>query len=244
MHRDLREFLDLVAADALRVIAALGENDHTEPAGITGLVKDVELVVDTPDIGNADGLLPTRAVEMVLRIGHRPGRVELPGDLGELEIGLAGARFVSHSPENHRWVVAISSDEIAELSSRRPSPTAARANTLPGCEFGIDHESELVAGIEKGRALRVVGEPDIVAAVVLEQSGVGAMDLGGQCAAETRDGLVPVGPVEIDPGVVEVEPVPSAKLGAGDPEANANGVHRSGGVLQPSFRPVEVRVVG
>jgi hypothetical protein len=52
--------------------------------------------------------------------------------------------------------MSISQNEIAHLPSRRPPPTAGRTDALPGRDLGVDHDAELIAGVEKGRMLRVV----------------------------------------------------------------------------------------
>ena len=51
--------------------------------------------------------------------------------------------------------------------------------------------------------LRVVRESDEVASVVLEKSGVRPMELLRQRVAESRNGLMPIAAVEIDPRPVE-----------------------------------------
>ncbi len=66
-------------------------------------------------------------------------------------------------------------------------PAARRTDALPGCDLGVDHDAELVAGVEKHRRLRVVGESHEVATQVLEDLGVAALQFVGEGAAETQE---------------------------------------------------------
>jgi hypothetical protein len=92
--------------------------------------------------------------------------------------------------------------------------------------------------------LGVVGEADEIAAVVLQELGVGAVELLGQGVAEPGNRLVSVAAVEIDPLSVEKEAVIGPELGTGDPEPDSHDICDPAVGLEVTFRPVEVWIVG
>jgi hypothetical protein len=89
-----------------------------------------------------------------------------------------------------------------------------------------------------------VGEANEVAAVFLEEVGVGTVELLGQRVAEPGYRLVPVAAVEIDPRVVEEKAFVRSELGAGDAEADPHDVRGAFVGLQAALGPVKLRIVG
>jgi len=169
--------------------------------------------------------------------------VELPSDLAHLQVSLARAGLVAHAPDDDRRMVTVTEHHVAHLTPRRSAPPAGRADALPRGDLSVDHDSELVAGVEKGRVLGVVGEADEVAAVVLEEAGVGTVELLGQGAAEPGNRLVPVTTVEIDTLTVEEEAFVRSEFGAGDAEADPQDIRGAVVGFQCPLGPVELRII-
>jgi hypothetical protein len=104
-------------------------------------------------------------------------------------------------------VVAVADDHLADVPVGQRLPGVV-AQVAPARGLFPGHQAELVAGVEKGLGLRVVRAPHHGAVQLPPHDlGVPGLHPGGHRAAGEREELVPVGPEQLDPAAVEVEPV-------------------------------------
>ena len=117
-----------------------------------------------PAVGNivADGV---RIMALGIAAGqHLVAGIFAAGDLRELMKELiVPVGFVQRGlPENGTGMISVAPDRVREILDDVVLETVGIGEMLPARDAHDDHQAEFVAGIEKGRGLRIMRKPDEV----------------------------------------------------------------------------------